>query len=73
MRLIKCPQCDHVIDVDDIDLEELDKNDVIGCGRKEGDFLPCESCPCENDPGGCEDIRKTQKLTQTLVGEFYDN
>ena len=73
MKLIKCPQCDHIIDVDDVDIEELSDSDVIGCGKGEGDFLPCDGCACQYDPAECENVRRKQGLTQTLVGEICDD
>ena len=73
MRLIKCSVCDHVIDVDDVDIEELGSDYLIGCGKKEGKFLSCEGCLNEFDPDQCESIRKEYGYTKTLVGEILDN
>jgi len=68
MKLAKCPQCDRVIDLGEI--EELDENTVIGCGQNKGDFLPCESCPLENDPTECELLRAQRGLTKTTIKDI---
>ena len=68
MKLAKCPQCDRIIDLDEI--EKLDENTVIGCGQKEGDFMPCESCPFENNPTECESLRIQKGLTKTTIADL---
>ena len=68
MRLAKCPQCDRVIDLDEI--EELSKNTVIGCGGQEGNLLPCESCPLETDTSECELLRTQKGLTKTTIADI---
>lgn len=68
MKLAQCPQCGRIIDLDEI--EELSKDTAIGCGQKEGDLLPCESCPLEKDPIGCELLRVQKGLTKTTIAEL---
>ena len=68
MKLAQCPQCGRIIDLDEI--KELSKDTVIGCGQKEGDLLPCESCPLEKDPSGCELLRVQKGLTKTTIAEL---
>lgn len=70
MRLAKCPQCDRIIDLDE--LEELSDDTVIGCGQKEGNLLPCEGCAYENDPDGCESLRSDEGLTKTTITDCHD-
>ena len=70
MRLAKCPQCDRIIDLDEI--EELNEDTVMGCGQKEGDLLPCESCPFKKDPIGCELLRIQKGLTKTTIADLHD-
>ena len=74
MKLARCPQCDRIIDLDEI--EELPDDTVIGCGLKEGDFLPCESCPLKDNPTGCESLRIQKGLTKTTIRDemrqFYE-
>lgn len=68
MKLIKCPKCNHVIDIDGV--VELSKYEIIGCGKKEDNFMPCCECVNENDSGSCELTRKSRGLTKTLVGDM---
>jgi len=71
MKLIKCPQCDNVIDIDDV--EELDKDEVIGCGKKEDDFMSCYDCSNKDDPVNCKLVREKQGLTITLAGDIGES
>jgi len=68
MKIIKCPNCGKVINVDDSD--ELDKNEVVGCGLKEGMFVPCSECGYEYGSDGCEHGRENDGLTLTLVSDI---
>ena len=60
--------CNRIIDLDEI--EELNENTVIGCGQNEGDFLPCEGCPLENNPTECELLRIQKGLTKTTIKDI---
>ena len=71
MRLARCPQCDGIIDLDEI--EELSDDTIIGCGQKEGDFLPCESCPLKNDSTECESLRIQKGLTRTAIKDIEES
>jgi len=71
MKLAKCPQCNRIIDLDEI--EELDEDTVMGCGLKEGNLLPCESCPLEGNPNECELLRIQKGLTKTRIADLYDS
>lgn len=68
MKLAKCPECSRIIDIDELD--ELDSNEVIGCGLKEGNYIPCENCPEETRPDGCREIRHEDGWTKTTVADF---
>ena len=69
MRLARCPLCDRIIDLDEI--EELDADDtVIGCGLKEDDLILCEDCALKNDPAECESLRAQKGLTRTTIKDI---
>ena len=69
MRLARCPLCDRIIDLDEI--EELDADDtVIGCGLKEGDLILCEDCALRDDPAECKSLRAQKGLTKTSVKDI---
>lgn len=68
MNLKRCPECNRIINVDD--LEDIDK-EVIRCGLKEGDFDTCINCLGENDPIECNTMRRDMEWTQTTAKEYY--
>ena len=67
MRLARCPICNQIIDLDDID--ELPSDTVIGCGLNVGDFFPCDGCPEENNPDECDALRGVNGLTKTTIAD----
>ena len=70
MKLGKCPECGEIINLDDI--EELEENDIVGCGLMEGAFEFCDDCPCEYDDMECKRIRTNDELSITTAGEYND-
>lgn len=71
MKLIKCPRCEHVVDIEYT--EELDENDVIGCGQNKDNLAWCDGCACEHDEDECRYIRSEKGYTKTLVKDLDDD
>ena len=71
MKLGRCPECGQVINLDDMD--ELEENDIIGCGLMEGNFEFCEDCVCEYDSAECKDTRTEDELSTTTAGEYNES
>ena len=71
MKLIKCPMCDHIIDLDNLDcVKELTDNTIIGCGLNESNFMPCDGCAHEHDPGDCREIREKNGWFKTRIKDM---
>lgn len=68
MKLGKCSECGKFIDLDAID--ELDDDEIIGCGFAEGDFAACDDCACKYDSIDCRNIRRTHELSITIAKEY---
>lgn len=68
MQLAKCTECGWLIDLDEI--EELDGDEVIGCGLNEDDYMPCEDCPEKHIPADCHFLRRKHGFTKTPVSEL---
>lgn len=71
MKLAKCPQCNKLINIDE--LEVLDPETIIGCGLKEDDFDYCTKCAGNGNAKLCEEIRTDEGLTYTKVKDVEDN
>ena len=70
MKLARCTECNRTIDLDEI--EELDSDEVIGCGLNKGDYMPCEDCPERNSVAECHAIRRKGGFTKNTVAEVLD-
>lgn len=70
MNLKRCPECNKIIDVDD--LKDIDPNEIIGCGLKEDNFDTCHDCLGGSDPIQCNTIRRESRWTQTTTKEYYE-
>lgn len=71
MILARCEECGRIIDIDE--LEELPMNTDIGCGLKEGDFMPCEGCAAENNSAECARLRKENRFTKTTISDLVNS
>lgn len=70
MKLAKCPKCDKIIDVDD--LEILGPETIVGCGLKEDDFEYCTDCAGRGNTKLCEEIRTDDELSFTKVEDLIE-
>ena len=68
MKLIKCPRCGHIVDIEDV--EELEDDAFIGCGLNKGDMAWCNGCACEDDEDECKSIRMDSGFTRTRVRDL---
>ena len=68
MKLVRCPECGKLIDLDEI--ESFDPEAVIGCGQKEGEFEPCDECGNKYDSVICKALRKEGKWTPTKAKDY---
>ena len=70
MRIARCPDCNEVIDLDDID--ELLGDTVLGCGLKEGMYESCARCREEYGSDDCSEIREANSVTKTTVSDIIE-
>ena len=74
MRLARCPECNRIIDIDELEeIEELDRNEVTGCGLNKNKYMPCDECPEEDNPDECRTIRRKNGFTKTTVSDLEDS
>ena len=70
MKLAKCTKCNRTINIDE--LEELDGDEVLGCGLNKGDYLACEDCHGQHRVAECHTIRREGGFTKTTIAELLD-
>ena len=70
MRLARCPHCDKIIDLDDVD--EIPGDTVMGCGLKEGMYESCAECGEEYNSDDCAEIRKGNNITKTTASDIME-
>lgn len=68
MKLVICPECGELIDLDTI--EPMDPETVIGCGQKEGEFVSCNECGNDFSSDVCEELRNDGGWTPTKVKDY---
>lgn len=68
MKLGRCPECKEIIDLDEI--EELDGDEIIGCGHAENDLMFCDECPERCDSNECKALREENGWSLTKVKEY---
>lgn len=71
MNLKRCPECNRIINVDN--LEDIDLNEIVGCGMNEDNFAPCDECGHKYDGIICKSLRKKDRLTKTTVKEYGES